>query len=420
MLRKPLITSLLFVAALSTGACQDDSSEVAGPAAAGKGLTVWLTDAPGDFKAAVVTISEIYLQGQGGRVVLLDDPFTADLLTLQNAVATLASGLDVPAGSYSQLRLVLTGAYIEVEQQGGGTRIFASSPNYAGIPAGKTANGTLHMPSMGSSGLKIDLPGGKLDVGEDQTIVLIDFDVKESFGHEAGNSGRWILNPKITATNVTFGGNFVARLQLGTGVVLPPIAGQIVTLASFTARLVPVGGGAARTVVFTDANNDGIFEAMFTGIVPGQYTLDFLIPTGLLGTFAPLLPLTVTVTANQTATQIITLSTAAAASSIVATLKLNTGVTLPPVAGTATTLSQFRAQLTPPAGSPIVVNFTDANNDGTFEAAFNNLLAGNYSLTILRPAGTTITYSPTVPVAITLAAGTTNTTALIVTAATAP
>ena len=76
-----------------------------------------------------------------------------------------------------------------------------------------------------------------------QTIVLIDFDVKESFGHEAGNSGKWVVHPVIKATNVTFGGNVVARFQLGTGVTLPAIGGQPITLGAFTASLTPVAGG---------------------------------------------------------------------------------------------------------------------------------------------------------------------------------
>ncbi len=41
-------------------------------------VTVRLTDAPGDFKAAVVTISEINLQGNG-KVVLSSEPVTTDL-----------------------------------------------------------------------------------------------------------------------------------------------------------------------------------------------------------------------------------------------------------------------------------------------------------------------------------------------------
>jgi hypothetical protein len=416
---------LLLPLAVLAAACSDvtDVSQNTGQTqrvAPEKGFTLLLTDAPGDFKAAVVTIDRVYLQGQGGSVDLVTTPMTVDLLTLRNSVATLVAGLNVPAGSYSQLRLVISGAFIEVDEGGGKTKVFASSPNFAGLPAGKHVDGTLQMPSFGTSGLKIDLPGGKLDVGAGQTIVMIDFDVKESFGHEAGNSGKFVMHPVVKATNVTFGGNVVAQLQLGTGVTLPALGGQTITLGAFSAVLTPVGGGTARTVVFSDANNDGIFEAMFKGLVPGQFTLALLSPAGLLVGFSPILPITVTVAQNQTTTQTITLASAVLPSTIVATLKLNTGVTLPMVGGAQVTLSQFKAQLTPQGGTAVVANFTDANNDGTFEASFGSLVAGNYSLTILTPTGMTATYSVTLPVSIVLGAGTTSTAAVVINAATAP
>jgi len=419
------LAPLVLSAALIAAGCRDDGSKVTGteqPGSAAKpaGLTLLLRDAPGDFVAAVVTISEIYFQGNSGRVVLLDEPFTTDLLTLQNAYATVVQGVLVPPGSYSQLRAVVTGAYVEVESAAG-TRIFASSPDYPGLPAGVPIDGELHMPSWGSSGFKIEMPEGRLEVGEGQTIVLIDFDVRESFGHEAGRSGRWIMRPKVTATDVTFGGNLLARLQLGAGVTLPAINGQPITLGAFAARLTPSGGGATTQVVPTDGNSDGIFEALFTGLVPGAYTLDFAAPAGLIVTWDPVLPRTVTVASNQTTTETITVGSAQLAGSIIATLSLGAGVTLPTLNGTPVTLAQFRAQLTPSGGgAPTPIAFSDANKDGTFEAVFGGLVAGDYSLTLLPPTGVTATFNPVLPVAITLSAGGTETRAFTVTAASAP
>jgi hypothetical protein len=352
-------------------------------------------------------------------VSLLDDPVTVDLLTLENSVATLAQGVDIE-GSFSQLRAVITGGYIEVERAGGGSDIFATSPSYSGLPAGATVDGELHMPSFAQSGLKIDLPGGKLDIGEGQTVVMLDFDVKESFGHEAGRSGRWVMNPNIKATDVTFGGNVVAELQLAQGVTLPQLNGQPVTLASFTAKLTPAGGGTARTASFTDADNDGVFEAMFKGLAPGQYSLEVLLPTGVLGTFSVALPVTVTVVSNQTVTQAVSLTTAALPGTIQATLALGSGVTLPTVGGNPVTLGQFKAQLTPSGGTAVEVAFTNANNDATWEASFANLAPGAYALTLLTPAGVTATYNPTVPVNVTLASGGNEVRAFQITAATAP
>ena len=84
----------------------------------------------------------------------------------------------------------------------------------------------------------------------------------------------------------------------------------------------------------------------------------------------------------------------------------------------ATTLGQFRAQLTPPGGgTPVVVTFTDANNDLTWEANFPNLTPGSYQLALLAPTGVNATYNPTSPVTVALASGAAETRAFTVTAA---
>ena len=52
-------------------------------------MIVMLTDAPATFKAAVVTITKITLQGAGGETVLSDKKTTTNLLTLANDAAKL-------------------------------------------------------------------------------------------------------------------------------------------------------------------------------------------------------------------------------------------------------------------------------------------------------------------------------------------
>jgi hypothetical protein len=424
MFRAPsILTSFLLATALGMAACDDIPTGPAPVAHSSRGLTILLTDAPGDVQAAVVTISKIYLQGDRGRTVLVDEPVTADLLQLRNRIATLVQGVDVPPGRYSELRLVIDGGYIQVETENGGSRIYASSPDYEGLPAGAHVSGKLHMPSMGSSGLKIKLPQ-PLEVGHGESIILIDFDVSESFGHKAGKSGKWVMHPVIRATDVTFGGHLLARLQLGSGVVLPPVAGQEITLAAFTARLTPAGGGAAIDLPLSDVDGDALFEAMFKALTPGAYDLTFVGPTGLTVTFDAALPRTVTVAAKQTTTETVTLTSASAGTSIIATLRLNPGVTLP----AGVTLANFRARLTRfPFGMPRDVSFTDANGDATFEAAFTDLNAGTYLLAICDPASTSaclrpagVTLSPASPVLVTVAQNTTVTRAFVVTSAGGP
>src|SRR5690606_5079916 len=100
-------------------------------------------------------------------------------------------------------------------------------------------------------------------------------------------------------------------LQLGSGVTLPVVGSSAATLAQFQARLTPTGG-EARTVTFTDANSDGVFEASF--VVPaGEYSLTLLAPTGVNATFNPTVPVTFTVAAGATEARAFTIATASGA-----------------------------------------------------------------------------------------------------------
>src|SRR5688572_16462719 len=90
-------------------------------------LSIMLTDAPGDIQHAFVTITEINLTGEDGKLVLRDTPFTADLLTLADATADLVTDAEVPSGTYAELRFVISGACIAVESETGGSDIYATA-----------------------------------------------------------------------------------------------------------------------------------------------------------------------------------------------------------------------------------------------------------------------------------------------------
>ena len=190
--------------ALTLASCSDSTAPEAGR------LSLLLTDAPGDVRTAVVTISQIYLQGsddedappQSGRIVLREEDVTVDLLTLEDEMMSLVEDVEIPGGRYAQLRFVITGGYIDVEQADGSLKLYASSPTYAGIPEDKQVHGTLIMPSFAQSGLKVSLPGDQLVVDGDTQTLLVDFDVSQSFGQQAGASGSWVMHPVIQATEV--------------------------------------------------------------------------------------------------------------------------------------------------------------------------------------------------------------------------
>lgn len=292
------LPAVLF-AALPIAACSDSSTNPGDQPR----VTVRLTDAAGDIKAAVVTISEVNLQGDNGKVVLRSDPVTTDLVDLANETAVLVDAAPVPAGTYTQLRFVITGGYVEVENADGSTSIFASSPTYSGLPPGAHVAGELQMPSLGSSGLKVEFPSTDLAITTDQDL-LVDFDVSQSFGHVAGQSGKWVMHPVIKGAQFTTAATVLATLKLNTGVTLPALPSGPVTLAAFTATL------NGETVHFADPDADGTFEARFRFLLPGTYTLSVQPPTGLAITTNLTLPVSVTVAAGETSTKAVVIQTA--------------------------------------------------------------------------------------------------------------
>jgi hypothetical protein len=298
MRRIQILASCLFALALAMVGCGGGESKV----------TIKLTDAPGDFKRAVVTISEVELLGEGesNRVVLLNTPKTTDLITLANDTVDLVKDATVPAGTYKELRFVITGAFIEVEQADGSTKIYASSPDYAGLPAGADVAGELQMPSYGSSGLKVKIADPVAVEGE-QKVILVDFDVAQSFGHQAGGSGRWVMSPVIKAAEITFSGSVKVTLAAGAGVSLPNKDGRPLTLGDFRATLTNTGG-STETLAFTDANGDGVFEAEFKFLIPGDFSADVVAPSGVSFTTTPAHPAAVSVGSGKAPSVAFTLS----------------------------------------------------------------------------------------------------------------
>ncbi|HLQ23167.1 MAG TPA: DUF4382 domain-containing protein [Gemmatimonadales bacterium] len=281
MLRTRIVAFALAVAALA--GCGDSQ----GPGGTAQ-FSVKLTDAPGPFTAAVVTISEVSLLGAGGKVTLSSTPTTVNLLDLQNATLDLVKDAEVPTGTYQELRLVITGGYVQLTD---GT-IFASSPNYAGLPQGATVTGQLKMPSLAQSGLKVTLPGSALAVTGPQKIVLIDFNVSQSFGHDAGNSGSWVMHPVIKGADIQTTGSVAVSLTLANGVTLPQVNGKQVTLADFSATL------GTETMAL-----DATGHATFQFVVPDTYPLSFTGPAGVTFVTDPVAtsatPIQVTVPSGQ-------------------------------------------------------------------------------------------------------------------------
>jgi hypothetical protein len=237
-----------------------------------------LTDNPGDVESVWVDVGEIYLQGGGalGRVVLLSEGEAdalglIELTELAGTTLDLVSDVEIGAGNYGQLRFVIDGAVLETEQ-GDVFTLDATHPD--GLPA----TGSLTCPSCTDTGIKVLLPGEVADLDEGAHLIVLDFDVSQSFGHPTGQPTEWVMHPVIRGAELGFTGNVsgtvdVERDTNGDPLVTIPEcpAGTPRDLTAFVPRAV------AQTL--TDDLGDPITA---TAVVAGDgsFSFSFLSPDG--------------------------------------------------------------------------------------------------------------------------------------------
>lgn len=181
-----LLSSSLLVACGGGGG---GSAEIVPPGAPGS-LRLAMTDAPAcGYDAVNVTIQKIRVHqsstasdsDSGWSDIVLSPAMRVNLLDLTNGVLVELGQTPLPAGKYTQMRLVLA--------SNGATSPLANSL----IPTGG-AETPLDTPSATQSGLKLatnlDVPAGKL------ADFVLDFDACKSIV-KRGNSGRYNLTPVI-------------------------------------------------------------------------------------------------------------------------------------------------------------------------------------------------------------------------------
>ncbi len=150
-----------------------------------------LTDAPAcGYDEVNITVERVRVNrsstaedGDGGwSEVVLNPPRRFDLLTLTNGVLAELGETPLPAGRYTQMRLVLAA--------NGGATPLANSV----VPTGGTER-PLTTPSGQQSGLKLNV---QMDVAPNQLAdFVIDFDACKSVVRR-GNSGQFNLKPVVS------------------------------------------------------------------------------------------------------------------------------------------------------------------------------------------------------------------------------
>jgi hypothetical protein len=307
------LSALGLALALIIGACdsstapglEDDAVVLANEA--GTQLTLMLTDDPGELSQAWVEITGIYLQvgdheqlgpqygngdgeGDGERVPLLEDAAEwVNLLTLAEDWTTLVEGAEIPVGAYAQLRFIVEGAAIVTADDG---EVYATSlADLASLNAYLTeeeldplaaATGLLRCPSCSRTGFKVRFPGGGLVLESGDNIVLIDFDVAETFGHEAGWSGRWIMHPTLRATDFPGGGTISGTVSLAEGLTELGACGtgdeRPITFEDFVPTAERFGGPLRQADV--DENGDYTIEMLPAGLYSMGYLAEVDVDVG--------------------------------------------------------------------------------------------------------------------------------------------
>lgn len=229
---------LLAVIAVATVSCsKDDENSSEGSAH----LTVRMTDAPGDYDAVNVEVTDVQIQTDAavegeaetdGGWVSVGNVKTGiyDLLELTGGVSQLLADTDIPAGHVSQMRLVL------------------GNDNSVVIDGQEEP---LSTPSAQQSGLKLNI-NQDFEAGENYSFLL-DFDVDKSIV-TTGNGGK-SLKPVI-------------RVSAEAG------AGMIVGKVHPTDIQTLVKAENATTTISTYTNAEGQFALQ--GVPPGIYQVSII------------------------------------------------------------------------------------------------------------------------------------------------
>lgn len=268
-------TAALAMAAVmvtAVGACDDG---LAGPQEGS--LTVRLTDAPGDLDAAWISVTEIRLQGQseeGPGGTTLTAQSDVDPIPLEKGQVTeLISGASVSPGTYAQLRLVVDGGVVRATD--GDVYTFGDTPLPDGVSESDVV-GSFQCPSCVQTGVKVVLPDGGIEIEDASTILMLDFNVEESFGHTAGQSGAFVMRPLIVASDVSVSGNIEGTVANESGTAFPLSCGGMtdnVTLQDFT-PLAIVSGSDPQVSQEGEVASDGTFRIEF--LSPDAYDMGFV------------------------------------------------------------------------------------------------------------------------------------------------
>lgn len=244
--------SLSALAVASLAACGGGGTDVSGNAGTGS-VRFALTDAPAcGYDAVRVTIQKIRVHQSdsandtdtGWSEVVLNPAKRVDLLSLTNGVLSELGQTPLPAGKYTQMRLVLA------------ANDSAHPLLNSVVPTGGTEV-ALKSPSGQQSGVKANI---NIDISANQMAdFVIDFDACKSVV-SAGNSGQYLLKPVVSV---------IPRYVSG-------VAGFVnaATSANGNASVSLQQGGAVIKSTVPDSTGKFLLQP----VAPGSYTMVLVAP----------------------------------------------------------------------------------------------------------------------------------------------
>lgn len=260
MFRKTaLFAAFIALPFLGLAACDDTT----GPGSDAT-LSVQLTDAPSaSVDSAWVNIDQITLQGSNGGVDLLDESTGfIELTQLADSATSLVENEAVPQGSYGQLRFHVTSAAVQSD----GGEIY--SLNGAADALGKTATGELTCPSCTQTGIKVNTPDD-FRLETEAKILMLDFDVSQSFGQQAGMSGSWVMHPTITSSTIEASGTITGTVTAADAVSFPTCNGETRTVEDFVPQA--LAAGTDSVVKTGTVGSDGSYAIQY--LSPADYDM---------------------------------------------------------------------------------------------------------------------------------------------------
>ena len=217
-----LIISILFLFGCS-------KSNPTSPQSGSGEMKMYMVDSPANFDAVFINVTEVDVHDASsdttsGWHIINSTPHMYNLVSLRNGISAVLGDTMLPAGHYTQIRLIL----------GAGSYVVINGANY-----------DLTVPSGSQTGIKLT---NEFDIQANTTYQLtLDFDANKSIVQNG--IGKYLLKPTI---------RLISTVTSGT------ISGTVLPITS-------------KAVVWTVANNDTV--TAYADAVTGYFKL-MALPAG--------------------------------------------------------------------------------------------------------------------------------------------